>query len=111
MVLLQDSTCGTEEADCIVGAVSTGTLLLIQAPEAHSGVCMDLLSSFAGWDPVCGSGFDCPGVLTHSGTVVKTDGIQLLIVSTASGVVNVEPRGPLIVVFMQTSLKTNTYEI
>lgn len=61
---------------------------------------MNLLSSFTGWNPVSGSGFNCPGSLTHSGAIVESYGIQLLIVSTASGVVNVEPRGPVIVIFL-----------
>ncbi|TNN86695.1 Eukaryotic translation initiation factor 3 subunit J-A [Liparis tanakae] len=62
------------------------TLLLVKAPEADGGIGMDRLPSFTGRDPFRGSGFDCPGRLTHSGTVVEADGLQLLIVSQASGV-------------------------
>ena len=94
-------TFGTEETDCIVGAVAFRTLLLIEAPEAHSGVCMHRLPSFTGWDPFSGSGFDCKGGLAHSGTVVETNGLQLLIVSTASGVINIEPCRPLMVVWRE----------
>lgn len=92
---LQHRTFGTKESHSVVGAVSTGTLLLVEAPEAHGGVRMDLLSCFTGWDPFSGSCFDGPGVPTHPGTVVKANGFQLLVVSTATGVINVEPRGPL----------------
>lgn len=91
----QDQTFETQESDRVVGAVSTGTLLLIEAPEAHVGVCMDLLSCVAGWNPNSGSSFDGPGLLTHPVTVVKANGVQLLVVSTAAGVIDVEPCGPL----------------
>ena len=94
-------TFGTEEADCVVGAVAFRTLFLIEAPEAHQGICMDRLSSFTGWHPVSGSRFDCSGSLTHSGTVVEANGLQLLIVSTASGVVNIEPCGPVVGVWTE----------
>lgn len=94
--VLQDQTFGTEEADCIVGAVAVWTLLLIEAPEAHSGIRMDHLPRLTGWDPFGGSGFDCPWCLTHSCTVIEANGLQLLKVSTTSGVINVEPRGPLV---------------
>lgn len=92
---LQRQTFGTEESHSVVGAVSTGMLLLVEAPEAHSGVCMDLLSCFTGWNPIRGSCFNGSRVPTHPGTVVKANGFQLLVVSTATGVINVEPRGPL----------------
>lgn len=92
---LQQRTFGTEESHSVVGAVSTGKLLLVEAPEAHGGVCVDLLPCFTGGDPFGGSCFDGPGARTHPGTVVKADGFQLLVVSTATGVINVEPRGPL----------------
>lgn len=95
--MLRDLTFGTEEADCVVGAVAFGSLLLIEAPEAHSGVCMDLFASFAGWDPFSGSGFDCPWSLTNPGMVIEANCIQLLIVSTTSGVINIEPCSPLVV--------------
>lgn len=92
---LQQQTFGTEESHSVVGAVSTGTLLLVEAPEAHGGVCVDLLPRFTGRDPFSGSCVDGPGAGTHPGTVVKADGFQLLVVSTATGVIDVEPRGPL----------------
>lgn len=101
--MLQDWTFGTEEADCVVGAVAIRTLLLIQAPEAHSGVCMDLLPSFTSWDPFGGSGFDSSGIRTHPGTIVETDSVQLLVVSTASGVIHIKPCGPLEVVWTQST--------
>lgn len=98
VVTFRDRTFGTEETDCVVGTVAFRTLLLVEAPEAHGWVRVDRLPSFTGWHPVSGSGFDCPGSLTHSGPVIEANGLQLLIVSAASGVIDIEPRGPLIVV-------------
>lgn len=92
-------TFGAKKAHGVVGAVAIGFLLLIQAPETHIRVCMNLFSSFTGWNPFSSSGFNCPWIFTHSGAIVESYGIQLLIVTTASGVVNIEPGGPVIVIF------------
>lgn len=93
----KEQTFRTEEADRIVRAVTIWTLLLIQAPEPHWGVCMDRLPGLTGWDPFSGSGFNGPWSLTHSRTVIESDGLQLFIVSITTRVVNIEPCSPLVV--------------
>ena len=90
-------TFWAEKADGVVGAVSPWALLFVEAPEPHSGVGVDRLPCVAGRDPVCGPGLQGPGDGTHPGAVVEADGLQLLVVSTAPGMVHVEPGGPLMV--------------
>lgn len=102
--VLQDlvQTFRTEETNCIVGAVATRTLFCIEAPETHWGVCMNYLPRFSSWDPFCGSGLNSSWSLTHSGAVIEANGIQLLIVSTAARVINVEPCRPHVVIWSRT---------
>ena len=91
-------TFRTQKTNGVVGAVSAGRLLCVGAPEAQGGVSVDPLPRAAGRDPVCGAGLQSPRGHTHSSPVVEPDGVQLLIVTTATWVVHVEPGGPLIII-------------
>lgn len=91
-------TFRTKKTNGVVGADVSRTLLSIEAPESHCRVCVDHFPSLSSRDPFCGSGFDGSWALTHSGAVIEANGIQLFVVSTSSRVVNIVPRGPLVII-------------
>lgn len=89
------STWRTLEADVIVGAGATVRLFLVNAPEAFIQTGVDHLPSVRRCHPVCGASLHGDGPRTNPLPVVEADGLQSLVVSVASRVVDVEPRRPL----------------
>lgn len=79
----------------IVGAGAAIRLLLVNAPEALIQTGVDHLPSVGRRHPVCGASLHGDGPRTNPLPVVETDGLQSLVVSVASRVVDVEPRRPL----------------
>lgn len=83
------------EANVIVGAGATTRLFLVNAPEALIQAGVDHLPSVSRRHPVCGASLHGNGPRTNPLPVVETDGLQSLVVSVASRMVDVEPRRPL----------------
>lgn len=79
----------------IVGAGATVRLFLVNAPEALIQTGVDHLPSIHRCHPVRGASLHGDGPRTDPLPVVESYGLQPLIVSVASRVVDVEPRRPL----------------
>lgn len=89
------TTWWTLEANVIVGASATMRLFFVNAPEALIQTGVDHLPCVGRCHPVCGASLHGDGPRTNPLPVVETDGLQSLVVSVASRVVDVEPRCPL----------------
>ena len=90
-----NGTWWTLEAHMVIRAAAAVDLLFIDAPEALVQTGMHHLPGVCGCDPVAGACLHGHRPGTHPLSIVKTDGLQALIVSVAPWMVDVEPGCPL----------------
>lgn len=88
-------TWRAEEAHGVIGAVLARPLLPVEAPEALKGAAMDHLAIAACRYPAGGPSLQPQGPSTHPVPVVEANGIQPLIVTLPTWMVDVEPCCPL----------------
>lgn len=79
----------------VVGADAALRLLLVDAPEAFLQAGVDHLPGVCCCHPVSGAGLHGHGPRTNPLPVIEPDGLQTLIVSVPSRMVDVEPGRPL----------------
>ena len=88
------ATWRTLKADVVVGADAAAGLFVVDAPEALLQTGVDHFPSVCRGHPVRGASLHGHGPCTDSLPVIEANGLQALIVSVPSRMVDVEPRRP-----------------
>jgi len=79
----------------VVGADAASGLLVVDAPEALLQTGVDHFPGVCRRHPVGGAGLHGDGPSADPLPVIEADGLQALVVSVPSGMIDVEPRRPL----------------